>query len=109
MGSPLIYWTPTSLSFSAAQRRGSRHDQPAYAVSFPSCQLDYEIQELVVLPQMRGQKVGSQLLALAEEEARQAGAELTELSTNIKRRDAHRFYLRAKVKQGKAISVHESM
>ncbi|MEA7931688.1 GNAT family N-acetyltransferase, partial [Salmonella enterica subsp. enterica serovar Montevideo] len=33
-----------------------------------------EIQELVVLPQMRGQKVGSQLLAWAEEEARQAGA-----------------------------------
>ncbi|EBY6826054.1 aminoalkylphosphonate N-acetyltransferase [Salmonella enterica subsp. enterica serovar Leatherhead] len=58
-----------------------------------------EIQELVVLPQMRGQKVGSQLLAWAEEEARQAGAELTELSTNIKRRDAHRFYLREGYKQ----------
>lgn len=58
-----------------------------------------EIQELVVLPPMRGQKIGSQLLAWAEEEARQAGAELTELSTNIKRRDAHRFYLRAGYKQ----------
>lgn len=34
-----------------------------------------EIQELVVLPPMRGQKIGSQLLAWAEEEARQAGAE----------------------------------
>ncbi|HCM1915794.1 TPA: aminoalkylphosphonate N-acetyltransferase [Salmonella enterica subsp. salamae serovar 28:r:e,n,z15] len=53
-----------------------------------------EIQELVVLPQMRGQKVGSQLLAWAEEEARRAGAELTELSSSIKRHDAHRFYLR---------------
>lgn len=31
-----------------------------------------EIQELVVLPPMRGQKIGSQLLAWAEEEARQA-------------------------------------
>lgn len=44
-------------------------------------------------------KIGSQLLAWAEEEARQAGAELTELSTNIKRRDAHRFYLREGYKQ----------
>ena len=33
-------------------------------------------------------------LAWAEEEARQAGAEMTELSTNVKRHDAHRFYLR---------------
>ncbi|MEX9253925.1 aminoalkylphosphonate N-acetyltransferase [Pseudenterobacter timonensis] len=53
-----------------------------------------EIQELVVLPQARGQKVGSQLLAWAEEEARKAGAEMTELSTSVKRVDAHRFYLR---------------
>ncbi len=53
-----------------------------------------EIQELVVMPQARGLKVGSQLLAWAEEFARQAGAEMTELSTSVKRLDAHRFYLR---------------
>ncbi|MCU6667746.1 aminoalkylphosphonate N-acetyltransferase [Enterobacteriaceae bacterium H4N4] len=53
-----------------------------------------EIQELVVMPQARGLKVGSQLLAWAEHEARQAGAEMTELSTSVKRHDAHRFYLR---------------
>ena len=53
-----------------------------------------EIQELVVMPQARGLKVGSQLLAWAEEIARQAGAELTELSTSVKRVDAHRFYVR---------------
>ncbi|MDM2987997.1 aminoalkylphosphonate N-acetyltransferase [Citrobacter sp. CK196] len=53
-----------------------------------------EIQELVVMPQARGLKVGSRLLAWAEEEARQAGAEMTELSTSVKRHDAHRFYLR---------------
>ncbi|HFZ8994564.1 TPA: aminoalkylphosphonate N-acetyltransferase [Citrobacter freundii] len=53
-----------------------------------------EIQELVVMPQARGLKVGSRLLAWAEAEARQAGAEMTELSTNVKRHDAHRFYLR---------------
>ena len=46
------------------------------------------------LPQARGLNVGSKLLAWAEEEARQAGAEMTELSTNVKRHDAHRFYLR---------------
>jgi Acetyltransferase, GNAT family len=53
-----------------------------------------EIQELVVMPQARGLKVGSQLLAWAEDAARQAGAELTELSTSVKRVDAHRFYVR---------------
>jgi PhnO protein len=53
-----------------------------------------EIQELVVLPQARGLKVGSQLLAWAEAQARHAGAEMTELSTSVKRVDAHRFYLR---------------
>ena len=53
-----------------------------------------EIQELVVMPQARGLKAGSQLLAWAEEFARQAGAEMTELSTSVKRLDAHRFYLR---------------
>lgn len=53
-----------------------------------------EIQELVVMPQARGLRIGSQLLAWAEQEAREAGAEMTELSTSVKRHDAHRFYLR---------------
>lgn len=53
-----------------------------------------EIQELVVMPQARGLKIGRQLLAWAEQEAREAGAEMTELSTSVKRHDAHRFYLR---------------
>ncbi|HCC5835820.1 aminoalkylphosphonate N-acetyltransferase [Citrobacter farmeri] len=53
-----------------------------------------EIQELVVMPQARGLKIGSQLLAWAEQEAREAGAEMTELSTSVKRHNAHRFYLR---------------
>ncbi|HHE5699518.1 TPA: aminoalkylphosphonate N-acetyltransferase [Citrobacter amalonaticus] len=53
-----------------------------------------EIQELVVMPQARSLKIGSQLLAWAEQEAREAGAEMTELSTSVKRHNAHRFYLR---------------
>lgn len=53
-----------------------------------------EIQELVVLPAVRGMKVGSQLLAWVEEQARQAGAEVIELSTSVQRLNAHRFYLR---------------
>lgn len=53
-----------------------------------------EIQELVVMPQARSAGVGSQLLAWAEAKAREAGAEMTELSTNASRLDAHRFYLR---------------
>ena len=53
-----------------------------------------EIQELVVMPQARGLGVGSQLLAWAEAQARVAGAEMTELSTNVSRVQAHRFYRR---------------
>ncbi len=53
-----------------------------------------EIQELVVMPQARGHGVGSRLLAWAEDQARAAGAELTELSTSTGRLDAHRFYER---------------
>jgi PhnO protein len=53
-----------------------------------------EIQELVVMAQARGHGVGSRLLAWAEEQARTAGAELTELSTSRGRLDAHRFYER---------------
>lgn len=53
-----------------------------------------EIQELVVTPRARGLSVGSQLLSWAEETARDAGAEMTELSTSTKRLDAHRFYQR---------------
>ena len=53
-----------------------------------------EIQELVVMPQARGLRVGSQLLAWAEAAAREAGAEVTELSTSTQRLDAHRFYQR---------------
>ncbi|ALB64095.1 PhnO protein [Cronobacter condimenti 1330] len=53
-----------------------------------------EIQELVVMPRTRGTGVGKALLAHAEAIAREAGAELTELSTSVKRHDAHRFYER---------------
>lgn len=53
-----------------------------------------EIQELVVMPQARNLGIGSQLLAWAEDYARHAGAELTELSTSVKRTNAHRFYVR---------------
>ncbi|EOV9631089.1 aminoalkylphosphonate N-acetyltransferase [Cronobacter dublinensis] len=53
-----------------------------------------EIQELVVMPKMRGTGTGKALLACAEEIARDADAELTELSTSVKRLDAHRFYER---------------
>jgi PhnO protein len=53
-----------------------------------------EIQELVILPQMRGLNVGQRLLAWAEEEARQNGASQMELSSGKVRTDAHRFYLR---------------
>lgn len=53
-----------------------------------------EIQELVILPQMRGRNIGQQLLRWAEEQARRSGASLMELSSGKVRTDAHRFYLR---------------
>ena len=53
-----------------------------------------EIQKVVVMPQARGLKVGSQLLARAEDRRTQAGAELTELSTSVKRVDAPFFGVR---------------
>lgn len=53
-----------------------------------------EVQELVVLPQMRGLQVGKALLAWAEQEARSRGATMVELSSGKARPDAHRFYLR---------------
>ncbi len=53
-----------------------------------------EVQELVVLPQRRGLHVGQALLAWAEQEAREHGAQMVELSSGKARPDAHRFYLR---------------
>ncbi len=53
-----------------------------------------EVQQLIVMPQARGLNVGRQLLAWAEKEAHLAGAKVMELSSNIKRHDAHRFYQR---------------
>lgn len=53
-----------------------------------------EVQELVVAPQSRGQRVGQALLAWAEHTARQQGASVMELSSNKVRTDAHRFYRR---------------
>ena len=53
-----------------------------------------EIQELVVMPQARG--LAGFFFCPRQQLATdvQAGAEMTELSTNVKRHDAHRFYLR---------------
>ncbi|MRS16729.1 aminoalkylphosphonate N-acetyltransferase [Enterobacteriaceae bacterium RIT691] len=53
-----------------------------------------EIQELVILPQVRGLNIGKKLLAWAEDTARERGASLMELSSGKVRTDAHRFYLR---------------
>lgn len=53
-----------------------------------------EIQELVVLPQMRGLNIGKALLDWAESKAREQGACQIELSSGKVRTQAHRFYLR---------------
>ena len=53
-----------------------------------------EVQELVVHPQSRGLNIGQRLLNWAEEQARERGVSLMELSSGMPRTDAHRFYLR---------------
>ena len=53
-----------------------------------------EIHAQLVIPQSPGLSVGGQLLVLAEATAREAGAEMTELSTSTQRLNAHRFYQR---------------
>lgn len=67
-------------------------DHHAFRVGFNANLRDPNMRYHLAL--LDGEVVGSKLLAWAEEEARQAGAEMTELSTNVKRHDAHRFYLR---------------
>ncbi|MBW7982753.1 aminoalkylphosphonate N-acetyltransferase [Enterobacillus tribolii] len=76
------------------------HDRP---LGFISLHLQFhlhhanwiaEIQELVVAADARGKGVGKRLLGWAETTARKQGAEQTELSTSVRRHDAHRFYQR---------------
>lgn len=51
-----------------------------------------EIMELVVSEKHQGQSIGSKLIAKAIETAQKEGCHLIELSTNQKRKKAHRFY-----------------
>lgn len=51
-----------------------------------------EIQELAVLPGLRGNSIGSALFAALKEEARQRGCVLLEVCCNVRRLRAHRFY-----------------
>ncbi len=53
-----------------------------------------DIAALVVDEGHRGQRVGSKLVAAAEEWAKQQNVEMIRVRSNVKRTDAHRFYLR---------------
>ena len=85
-----------NLRYQLAQRDGEVVGMIGLHLQFHLHHVNWigEIQELVVMPQARGLGVGSQLLAWAEAQAREAGADMTELSTNVTRVDAHRFYQR---------------
>lgn len=52
------------------------------------------LESVRVARQARGQGLGAALLRDAEERARAAGCSLLQLTTNRRREDAHRFYLR---------------
>jgi GNAT superfamily N-acetyltransferase len=52
------------------------------------------LDELYVVPALRGQGIGSALLALVEATARQHGAELLEINVDGEDTDARRFYER---------------
>lgn len=58
------------------------------------CQKTGEIIELCVDPALRGQKIGEKLLNHVEDIAVKKGFQELELSSNVKRKDAHRFYER---------------
>lgn len=53
-----------------------------------------EILELSVDPEYRGRRIGKELLARAVACARERGCEVIELTSNNRRKDAHRFYQR---------------
>ena len=45
-----------------------------------------------IAPTHRGRGIGTAMLAYAEQESRQWGAVMAELTSNMNRKDAHRFY-----------------
>ncbi len=45
-----------------------------------------------IAPTHRSRGIGAAMMAYVEEESRQGGAVVAELTSNIKRKDAHRFY-----------------
>ena len=49
---------------------------------------------LVVAPDVRSRGIGAALVEAAEARLRQAGCGLVEVTSNMKRADAHRFYLK---------------
>ncbi len=54
-----------------------------------------ELSAIVVDEAYRGKSVGAKLLNRAEEWAKERGLALIRLRSNVKREEAHRFYLRA--------------
>jgi GNAT superfamily N-acetyltransferase len=53
-----------------------------------------EIESMHVHPDFRSRGVGTRLLAAAVESARQTGCYRVQLTSNLRRHDAHRFYAR---------------
>ncbi len=66
-----------------------------------------EIGGLVVAAGVRSQGVGRQLLARAEQWAKEKGIKKLVVRSNTKRADAHRFYLREKYTETKTQAVFE--
>ena len=66
-----------------------------------------EIGGLVVAHAFRSRGIGGELLRSAEQWAREHHAEKVALRSNIKRADAHRFYLREQYTQTKTSAVFE--
>lgn len=64
-----------------------------------------EIGGLVVAAEVRGQRVGARLVARAEQWAREQGFTSVLVRSQIKREDAHRFYLREGYERTKTSAV----
>jgi GNAT superfamily N-acetyltransferase len=52
------------------------------------------VEAVRVAAELRGRGIGSQLMAQAEQLARERGCRLVQLTSDLQRADAHRFYTR---------------
>jgi ribosomal protein S18 acetylase RimI-like enzyme len=66
---------------------------------------EYYIEHLAVLPELRGQGIGKQLMEFAENQARAKGLKRLALDVEIENEGARRFYKRLGFQQAKVVTA----